>query len=67
MCTDGAADYTQMTDDEFYDILEEVSGCNPGIPGVYEAIVEQFNNEVLDTWAERNPEKAYPEEVEDAK
>jgi hypothetical protein len=58
----GNADYSKMTDQEFYDILEEISDCDLSIPGVYEACAEHLNNEVLDTWAERNPEKAWPEE-----
>jgi len=32
------------------------------VPGVYEVLSEHFNNDVLDEWAERNPDKAYPEE-----
>ena len=54
------ADYSKMTNDEFYDILDEVCGCDLSIPGIYETCAEEFNNEVLDVWAERNPEKAYP-------
>jgi len=56
------ADYSQMTQEEFDTILEEICGCDLTIGGVYEAVSEHFNNEVLDLWAERNPEKAYPDE-----
>jgi len=53
------ADYSQMTNEEFDSILEEISGCDLSIPGVYEAVSEEYNNDVLETWAERNPCKAY--------
>jgi hypothetical protein len=56
------ADYSKMTQQEFDGILEEICNCDLTIPGVYEACSEELNNEVLDEWAERNPEKAWPEE-----
>ena len=54
------ADYSQMTDNEFYDILQELCGSDLTVPGAYEVYSEHYNNQVLDTWAERNREKAYP-------
>ena len=32
------------------------------VPGVYEILAEEWNNDVLDTWVELNPELAYPDE-----
>lgn len=62
-------DYSKMTDEEFAAILEEkVSEAGISImriPGVYSILSEYFNNEVLDTWAGENPEKAYPEDYGD--
>lgn len=66
------ADYSKMTDDEFDEILLEIvredlsSEIVTSVPGVYELVREHFNNDVLDRWAERNPKKAWPEEVDDA-
>ena len=59
------ADYSKMTSEEFDNILGEmVDGMNGfevlSIPGVREIMMEWLNNEVLDEWVERNPEKAYP-------
>lgn len=60
------ADYSKMTDDEFYYTLQDLVRDNSGelltIPGAYEVFSEYFNNKVLERWAEANPEKAYPEE-----
>ena len=56
------ADYSQMTQEEFDNILMEVCEGDIHIPGVYESVAEYYNNEVLDIWAERNQDKAYPEE-----
>lgn len=64
--TEHQADYTQMTDDEFNDILSQIVFDNAStlmdVPGVYEAVSEYFNNAVLDEWASQNPEKAWPNE-----
>jgi calcineurin-like phosphoesterase family protein len=64
------ADYSKMTNEEFDAILGELLRKMTGeqlmdVPGVYDIVSEHFNNEVLDKWAERNPEKAYPEDAED--
>lgn len=72
------ADYTQMTTEEFDAILVEVinedlvghSQTPAGekllsIAGIYEVLSEHYNNKVLDTWAERNPETAGTEEAAD--
>lgn len=62
--------YSQMTQEEFNEILEKLLGAEtPGnllaIPGVYEVVSEHFNNAVLEDWAQDNPEKAWPEEEDD--
>ena len=60
------ADYSKMTDEEFDLILEEIvneEGANILTLGDVNALLrEYFNNEILDTWAERNPELAYGDE-----
>lgn len=48
--------YDKMTDEEFDTYLESiVDMLTPAqilaIPGVYEALSEELNNEVLDAWA----------------
>jgi hypothetical protein len=49
-------DYSEMTDDEFDNILEELLDEYPAshwvqvIPGMYEQAREYLNNEVLDMW-----------------
>lgn len=64
-------DYGSMTNDEFREILEEFVGEEGvnilSIGDVYTILAEHFNNDVLDRWAERNEERAYPprEEEED--
>ncbi len=61
---------SNSTDKEFDAILGELLREMTGeqlmmdVPGVYGIVSEHFNNEVLDKWAERNPEKAYPEDAE---
>lgn len=59
-------DYSKMTNEEFDAILEEIIEEKKrlilGAPGAYEALSEYYNNEILDRWAARNPEKAEPEE-----
>lgn len=59
-------DYSKMTNEDFDHILAERVGETPGcvlltLPGVYEALSEHFNNEVLEEWALTHPELAYPE------
>jgi hypothetical protein len=58
------ADYDEMTNEEFDEILGEIVNNKQtdvlAVPGVYEILSEHFNNDVLDRWAERNPEKAHP-------
>lgn len=50
--------YDKMTQEEFDNILEDLMRKNVGslltIPGVYEAVSEHFNNEILETWEEQN-------------
>ena len=62
--------YDKMTQKEFDEILEEIvadEGANIlSIGTVYTELSEHFNNDVLDLWVERNQEKAYPEEIENA-
>jgi len=62
-------DYGSMTDDEFRKILEEFvdeEGVNIlSIGDVYTILAEHFNNDVLDRWAERNEERAYPNSKEE--
>ena len=60
-------DYSQMTDDEFTDIFEElVSGMSTDQILAYGDINmilrEELNNEVLSVWESRNPNKEDPEE-----
>ncbi len=57
--TDKTYDYSKMTDEEFDSILADLVFENAGtlleIPGVYEAVSEHFNNEVLSRWEEEHP------------
>jgi len=54
-------DYSKMTTEEFDVLLAEMvhreCAALLQVPGVYELLAEYFNNEILDIWAERNPEK----------
>ena len=47
-------DYSKMKQHEFDSILSDIVKENASIllsiPGVYEAVSEHFNNEVLDRW-----------------
>jgi hypothetical protein len=47
-------DYSKMTDEEFYDILEDIvveEGRNIlSIGDVFSILAEEYNNEVLDRW-----------------
>ena len=65
------ADYSKMTDEEFEQILTEVvagmsAGQILGVPGVHEVLREELNNEVLYEWADRNEDKAYPNEDDES-
>jgi len=69
------ANYSQMTNEEFVKYLEQVVTEDYGedawklvmtINGVYDAVKEEFNNEVLDMWATANPDKAYPNEDDES-
>ena len=56
------SDYSKMTDDDFQDILtglmqDDGVGSLLQIPGVYEAVSEHYNNDVLDVWSKRQAEK----------
>lgn len=59
------ADYSQMTNEEFDQILlaraMNAGGAEIfGIEGVYEILSDYWNDEVIEEWAENNPEKAFP-------
>lgn len=52
------ADYTAMTQQEFDDILLDLlDDMGPadlvGVPGVYEAVSEHLNNDILDAWKKK--------------
>ena len=58
--------YSLLTDDVFDGILEnQVASLSAAqllaIPGIYEILREELNNDVLDSWAEDNPSLAYPD------
>ena len=58
--------YDNMTDADFDAILEKILDEMKGgqllqVPGVYEAVSEHFNNDVLERWETENPDKI-PEE-----
>ena len=60
-------DYTSMTEREFELTLIKMINKDPAsyllyIDGVYELVAEALNNQVLDAWAEQNPERAYKED-----
>ena len=64
------ADYSKMTQDQFDGIMKNiVAGMSAAeiiaVPGVYECLSEELNNDILDTWAEDNPELAYPEDCDE--
>lgn len=61
------ANYDQMTDTEFHAILDELVENMSlsqlmAIGDIRSILVEELNNEILDTWARRNPDKAYGED-----
>lgn len=52
--------YSKMTDEDFDEILKDVledvcTGELLSIPGIYEILAEEYNNEVLDRWERRQP------------
>ncbi len=58
----------RITDEDFDRILRDLVDQEPAsrllaVSGVYEAVTNEFNNEVLAAWALENPE---PEEEDDA-
>lgn len=64
-------DYSQMTEDDFRTILEEIvdgmlSPVLLAIGDVESILREELNNEILDKWAEANPDKALPKEIKEA-
>jgi hypothetical protein len=59
-------DYSKMTQQEFDDILDTLAhqkgvGWLLTVPGVWEAVSEELNNDILDYWADRQGQ----EELED--
>ena len=60
-------DYADCTTEEFTDTLIEVvaenvrlhgmAGFVQGIPGLYELLAEDFNNEVLDRWKDNQQDQ----------
>jgi len=50
-------DYSKMTTEEFDGILQGIVNEQYmfilQVPGIYEVLSEHYNNEVLETWAER--------------
>ena len=56
-------DYSKMTDEEFdaiaMEIIKDPSSEWTSIPDVDELAREHFNNDVIDQWAKRNPDKAW--------
>jgi hypothetical protein len=63
-------DYSKMTDAEFDQILKEIMDESPAsalltIPGIYEIVSEEFNNEILDRWAENQEENDEEDEDEE--
>ncbi len=66
------ADFSQMTDEEFQDILEDIVTEMDvyqlmEIPNIRSILTEELNDEVLERWVEKNPDYAYPvdEDVEE--
>lgn len=57
-------DYDQMTMEEETQILEDIVRGNVSlvlqIGDVYSILKEHYNNEILDIWASRNPDKVKP-------
>ena len=64
-------DYSLLSDDEFDDLVKELC-TQRGISwmlsvGDTNAIFgEELNNEVLDLWVSRNPDKAFPNQPEES-
>lgn len=68
-CNDDA-DFSQMTDKEFQDILEDIVAEMDvyqlmEIPNIHSILTEELNDVVLERWAEKNPDYAYPMDDED--
>ena len=64
----GDPNYSEMTDDEFDNILTELllkktANSLITLPGIYEILREEFNNDILSIWELENPEKAYAEDM----
>lgn len=52
-------DYSKITNEDFNRLLKELVNKEPAsnlllIPGVYEIVSEEYNNEVLNLWASEN-------------
>lgn len=63
-------DYSKMTNEDFDKELNEILNDLSiqeimAIPGVYECVVEELNNDILDNWANEHPELAYPDEYKE--
>ena len=66
-------DYTKMTNDDFMDTLNEILFRDPykalarllDTGNILGEIMEQYNDDVLDQWAENNPQDAYGEGNDD--
>ena len=63
------ADYSKMDRSDFRKYLRQVlQGYTPesilAIPGVYEILSEELHDEVLDAWAEDNPDECPDDEEE---
>jgi hypothetical protein len=63
--------YDKMSNDDFREHLLEImeeQGMEAVlmVPGVYEAVSEHFNNDVLERWEERNPDEVGADEETDA-
>mgnify|MGYP005844010907 CR=1 FL=1 len=65
-------DYSKLTQDEFDTYLEEVVGTlTPvqllAIPGIYEILSEELNNDILALWAQDHPEAEEEDDLDDDK
>lgn len=64
-------DYSKLTDQEFDRRLAQIVDRRPSselltVPGVYEALSEHFNNQVLEEWERANPILANPPLIYDS-
>ena len=67
ICDDRTADYSQLDDDLFYELLNEeitLAGVM-SVPGVFDLVAEHYNNAVLELFEERYPETAFPDDEEE--